>query len=141
VSSAVPGNWKSTWFGKSVAPMADELIAFGAMVSWWPMSMVEMPLPGSILWSQREAIHAGDVDVVGALSDQRLLGAGGVGTREVLVKGFVDEVVICAASEVIARHPRSYEREDMKPAYRAINNPSSWIPSISRRQLPGVFSE
>jgi len=32
------------------------------------------------------------------------------GHREVLVKGFVHEVVICAASEVIARHPRSYER-------------------------------
>jgi transposase len=35
------------------------------------------------------------------------------GHREVLVKGFVHEVVVCAASEVIARHPRSYEREDM----------------------------
>jgi transposase len=35
------------------------------------------------------------------------------GHREVLVKGFVHEVVICAASEVIARHSRSYEREDM----------------------------
>jgi len=35
------------------------------------------------------------------------------GHREVLVKGFVHEVVICAATEVIARHPRSYEREDM----------------------------
>jgi hypothetical protein len=35
------------------------------------------------------------------------------GHREVLVKAFVHEVVICAASEVIARHPRSYEREDM----------------------------
>ncbi len=35
------------------------------------------------------------------------------GHREVLVKGFVHEVVIFAASEVIARHPRSYEREDM----------------------------
>jgi len=35
------------------------------------------------------------------------------GHREVLVKGFVDEVMICAASEVIAKHPRSYEREDM----------------------------
>src|ERR1700681_1228850 len=31
------------------------------------------------------------------------------GHREVLVKGFVHEVVICAGSEVIARHPRSYE--------------------------------
>ncbi len=35
------------------------------------------------------------------------------GHREVLVKGFVHEVVICAAGEVIARHRRSYEREDM----------------------------
>jgi transposase len=35
------------------------------------------------------------------------------GHREVLVKGFVHAVVICAANEVIARHPRSYEREDM----------------------------
>jgi len=35
------------------------------------------------------------------------------GHREVLVKAFVHEVVICSASEVIARHPRSYEREDM----------------------------
>ena len=35
------------------------------------------------------------------------------GHREVLVKGFVDEVVICAASQVVARHPRCYEREDV----------------------------
>jgi transposase len=35
------------------------------------------------------------------------------GHREVLVKGFVEEVVISLGSEVIARHPRSYEREDM----------------------------
>jgi hypothetical protein len=35
------------------------------------------------------------------------------GHREVLVKGFVHEVLICSGSEVIARHARSYEREDM----------------------------
>jgi len=35
------------------------------------------------------------------------------GHREVLVKGYVHEVVIACASEVIARHQRSYEREDM----------------------------
>ena len=35
------------------------------------------------------------------------------GHREVLVKGYVHEVVIACGSEVIARHPRSYEREDM----------------------------
>jgi transposase len=35
------------------------------------------------------------------------------GHREVLVKAYVHEVVICAGSEVITRHARSYEREDM----------------------------
>ena len=35
------------------------------------------------------------------------------GHRDVVVKGFVDEVVIALGSEVIARHPRSYEREDV----------------------------
>ena len=34
------------------------------------------------------------------------------GHRPVLVKGFVAEVVIACGSEVIARHPRSYGRED-----------------------------
>jgi hypothetical protein len=33
------------------------------------------------------------------------------GHRQVLVKGFVHEVMIACASEVIARHQRSYERE------------------------------
>jgi len=35
------------------------------------------------------------------------------GHRDVLVKGYVHEVVIACASEVIARHIRSYEREDI----------------------------
>ena len=34
------------------------------------------------------------------------------GHRDVLVRGYVDEVVISCGSEVIARHPRSYERDD-----------------------------
>jgi hypothetical protein len=33
------------------------------------------------------------------------------GHREVLVRGYVHEVVIACATEEIARHPRSYERE------------------------------
>jgi hypothetical protein len=33
------------------------------------------------------------------------------GHRDVLVKGYVHEVVIACGSDVIARHPRSYERE------------------------------
>src|SRR4029077_7294205 len=35
------------------------------------------------------------------------------GHREVLVKAYVHEVVISCGADVIARHPRSYEREDM----------------------------
>jgi hypothetical protein len=31
----------------------------------------------------------------------------------VLVKGYVHDVAICCGSEVIARHPRSYEREEL----------------------------
>src|SRR3954453_3163143 len=34
------------------------------------------------------------------------------GHREVLIRGYVNEVVICCGAEVIARNSRSYERED-----------------------------
>jgi transposase len=34
------------------------------------------------------------------------------GHREVLIRGYVDQVVISCGAEIIARHPRSYERED-----------------------------
>ena len=34
------------------------------------------------------------------------------GHRDVLVRGYVHEVVISCGAEVIARHPRSYERQD-----------------------------
>jgi len=34
------------------------------------------------------------------------------GHREVLVRGYVHEVVIACAEQQIARHPRSYQRED-----------------------------
>jgi transposase len=34
------------------------------------------------------------------------------GHREVLIRGYVDEVVISCGAEIIARHARSYERED-----------------------------
>ena len=34
------------------------------------------------------------------------------GHRQVIVRGYVHEVVITCGTEIIARHPRSYERED-----------------------------
>jgi len=35
------------------------------------------------------------------------------GYREVLIKGFVDEVVISCGADIIARHPRSYSKADL----------------------------
>ena len=34
------------------------------------------------------------------------------GHQKVLIRGYVHEVVISCGTEIIARHPRSYERED-----------------------------
>ena len=49
------------------------------------------------------------------------------GYREVLVKGYVDEVVISCGAEVIARHPRSYEQEDF------IFDPIHYLPLLERK--------
>ena len=49
------------------------------------------------------------------------------GHREVLVKGYVDEVVISCGAEIIARHPRSYEQEDF------IFNPIHYLPLLERK--------
>jgi hypothetical protein len=35
------------------------------------------------------------------------------GHREVLLKAYVDEVIVCCGSEQIARHRRSYKREEL----------------------------
>ena len=35
------------------------------------------------------------------------------GHHQVLIKGYVNEVVICAGNEEIARHRRSYGREEL----------------------------
>ena len=49
------------------------------------------------------------------------------GHRDVLVKGYVDEVVISCSTEVIARHPRSYEQEDF------VFNPIHYLPLLERK--------
>ena len=49
------------------------------------------------------------------------------GHREVLVRGYVDEVVISCAAEVIARHRRSYEREDF------IFDPLHYLPLLEQK--------
>ena len=49
------------------------------------------------------------------------------GHREVLVRGYVERVVISCAAEVIACHKRSYEREDL------VFDPLHYLPLIERK--------
>ncbi len=49
------------------------------------------------------------------------------GHREVLVRGYVDEVVISCGSEVIARHPRSYQRDDF------VYDPVHYLPLLEQK--------
>ena len=49
------------------------------------------------------------------------------GHRDVWIRGYVDEVVIGCGGEVIARHPRCYDREDM------VFNPVHYLPLIERK--------
>jgi hypothetical protein len=66
----------------------------------------------------------------------------------VLIKGYVHEVVICSGSEVIARHLRSYEREDMifdPPHYLALleqkPNALDQAAPLAGWQLPDEFAQ
>jgi len=49
------------------------------------------------------------------------------GHREVLIRGYVDRVVISCGAETIARHSRSYEREDL------VFDPLHYLPLLERK--------
>ena len=49
------------------------------------------------------------------------------GHRDVWVRGYVDQVVIGCGGEIIARHPRCYDREDM------IFDPVHYLPLIEQK--------
>ena len=49
------------------------------------------------------------------------------GHREVVVRGYVGAVVISCGAEVIARHPRSYERDDF------VLDPVHYLPLLERK--------
>ena len=55
------------------------------------------------------------------------------GHRDVLVRGYVDQVVISCGSEVIARHPRSYERDDF------VYDPIHYLALLERN--PGALDQ
>ena len=49
------------------------------------------------------------------------------GHREVLVRGYVDEVVVSCGADVIARHRRSYDRDDF------VFDPIHYLPLLERK--------
>ena len=49
------------------------------------------------------------------------------GHRDVMVRGYVDQVVISCGSEVIARHPRSYQRDDF------VYDPIHYLPLLEQK--------
>ena len=49
------------------------------------------------------------------------------GHRDVWVRGYVDEVVIGCGGEIVARHPRCYDREDM------VFDPIHYLPLIEKK--------
>ena len=55
------------------------------------------------------------------------------GYRDVLVRGYVDAVVISCGTEVIARHPRSYERDDF------VYDPIHYLLLLERK--PGALDQ
>ena len=55
------------------------------------------------------------------------------GHRDVLVQGYVDQVVISCGSQVIARHPRSYEKDDF------VYDPIHYLPLLERK--PGALDQ
>ena len=58
---------------------------------------------------------------------------GSYGYRDVIVKGFVDEVVIIHGANVIARHPRCYGREEV------VFNPLHYLAILERKT--GAFDQ
>ena len=49
------------------------------------------------------------------------------GHRDVLVRGYVDQVVISCGSEIIARHPRSHDRDDF------VFDPIHYLPLLEQK--------
>ena len=55
------------------------------------------------------------------------------GHREVLIRGYVESVVIACGAEIIARHVRSYEREDF------VYDPLHYLALLERKVFLGLF--
>ena len=87
-----------------------------------------MPLPDGTLRRLRQAGGAGEFPFPGQVQDQRLPGAGGLrAQRRAGAGATLIEVVISCGSEIIARHPRSYERDDF------VYDPIHYLPLLERK--------
>ncbi len=55
------------------------------------------------------------------------------GHRDILIKGFVDDVIIICGAEIIARHPRSYAKADL------VFDPLHYLELLERK--PGALDQ
>ena len=75
------------------------------------LAALQMPLPAPYDACEKVATTVSSLSLVRyRLNDYSVPTS--YGHRDVLVRGYVHEVVISCGAEVIARHPRSYERQD-----------------------------
>ncbi|MFL5330816.1 MAG: Mu transposase domain-containing protein, partial [Gemmataceae bacterium] len=75
------------------------------------LAAFQMPLPAPYDACEKVATRVSSLSLVRyRLNDYSVPTT--YGHRDVLVRGYVHEVVIACGAEVIARHPRSYQRED-----------------------------
>src|SRR5450759_3879736 len=82
-----------------------------AIANFETLAAFQMPLPAPYDACEKVATTVSSLSLVRyRLNDYSVPTI--YGHRDVLVRGYVHEVVISCGAEVIARHPRSYERED-----------------------------
>ena len=75
----------------------------------------------------RQAGHAGQLAVPGALPVRMIFRARRLRPSGSWIRGYVHEVVIGCGAGIIARHPRSYDREDM------VFDPIHYLPLLEHK--------
>ena len=87
-----------------------------------------LPLPGAVHYDacDKQAGRVSSLSLVRYRTNDYSVPVA-YGHRDVIVRGYVDRVVISCGSEVIARHPRSYERDDF------VFDPIHYLPLLEHK--------
>jgi len=92
-----------------------------------------LPLPGSVYDScHKQSCRVSSLSLVRYKTNDYSVPTAGA-HQTVIVKGYVQTVVICAGAEVIARHPRSYGRADY------VYDPRHYLALLERK--PGALDQ